>query len=83
MWSKVLTARERETHIWMGKLPMTNISSTLKIFLKVLMLLPCHDPWMTFTESRSDPRRGREQGPAPTLHSPCIPEALLLRLLLP
>lgn len=57
MWSKVLTAQERETHIWMGKLPMTNISSTLKIFLKVLMLLPCHDPWMTFTESRSDPER--------------------------
>lgn len=37
VWSKVLTAQERETHIWTGKLPMTNISSALKIFLKA----PC------------------------------------------
>lgn len=35
--SKVLTAQEREAHIWMGRLPMTNISSALKIFLKA----PC------------------------------------------
>lgn len=60
VWSKVLMAQERETHIWMGRLPMTNISSTLKIFLKApcgpkLMLLCHHDPWMTFTESSSDP----------------------------
>lgn len=42
--SEVLTAQERETHIWTGKFPRTNISRALKIFLKApsepkLMLL--------------------------------------------